>query len=205
LRIGVLGGTFDPIHNGHIEMAKACMEVGGLDLVAFIPAGAPWMKIGQVLAKAQHRNKMTQLAVEGDSRFEVWDLEIGKGDLTFTVDTLEAIGKKRGGGDEYFLLVGADTLERFAEWKKPERILMLASLIVVPRNGLSQGEPRLISSHTFKNPEGLIWAKRPVSDISSTEIRHRVAHALPIDHLVPTNVAKYILQQRLYTEGTVPS
>lgn len=205
MRIGVLGGTFDPVHNGHIGIANACMKAGNLGMVAFVPAGDPWMKKDKLLSPARLRKKMAQLAVEGDPRFEMWDLEVKRRGPTFTVDTLEELSKKRGPGDEYFLIVGADALEQFGEWKHPERILALAKLMAVPRNGFAGKEPAALRNHPAKNPEQLLWVEGPVSDISASQIRKRAADNLPIDHLVPEKVAKFILERHLYRKTAVRS
>lgn len=161
------------------------------------------MKKDKLVSPARFRKKMAQLAAEGDPRFEMWDLEVKRRGPTFTVDTLEEISKKKGSGDEYFLIVGADVLEQFGKWKHPERILALAKLMIVPRDGFAGKEPEALRKHTAKTSEGLVWVEGPVSNISASQIRKRVAENLPIDNLVPEKVAKFILEQQLYTKTSV--
>ena len=193
LRFGVLGGTFDPVHRGHLALARAARDELALDEVLFVPAGQPWRKAGRIVAPASHRLAMLRLALEGEAEFWVETLELGRPGPSYTADTLEALRAARP-DDELFLILGEDALADLPNWVRPGRILELATLAVASRAGVARGaaEPlRGLSERT-------VWLAMPLVPVSATEIRERVRRGLPVDELVPPAVAAYIREQGLY-------
>ncbi len=190
-RIGIFGGTFDPIHNGHLAAAQAALELLGLDRVVFVPAARPPHKTGRRLAAAEHRLTMVNLAVRGNRRFVVSRAEIGRPGPCFTVDTLEGLIPPKG-RDRLHLLIGMDQAEWLDTWKKPERIFALAEIDVLSRPGHS----------TDRIPPR--WRRRvrlveiPGLDISASRIRQMVSRGRSVEYLVPKPVAGYIARHRLY-------
>jgi len=189
VRIGLLGGSFDPPHNGHLLAAGDVFDALSLDRLVFIPAAAQPLKAGLTEAGAPQRLQMTRLQVEGHARFEVDSIEIDRGGLSYTVDTLAALGA-RWPGAELFWLVGADVTHSFAKWRAPERVAALATIVVMVRAGDAAnlaaipGAPKSLETRRI--------------DISSTEIRRRVREGKSIRGFVPDAVAAFIAAERLY-------
>ncbi len=199
MRLGILGGTFDPIHKGHILMAKTALSALGLDKVLFIPAGDPYFKSGlRNVSLAVHRLNMTKLAIEGEPAFEASDMEIAREGQTYTSDTLKELSEKYP-GDELFFILGADTLVQFSTWHEPEKICDLASLAVFGRRDQT-GDERL-SSEIDSLRERFGARIRLVDwdgfETSSTEIRERAARDEAEDE-VPAAVLEYIRGIGLY-------
>jgi len=196
VRLGLFGGSFDPPHVGHLLVASDAFEALELDRIVFVPAGVQPLKVGRAVASAEHRLAMVQLLVGHDPRFVVDPIEINRPGLSFTVDTLAAFAD-RDSEAEMFLLVGADVPRAFARWREPERVMELATVVVLQRGGeLETGDdedPRAID--LMKRLRRL--ATRRV-DISSTEIRQRVRDGLSIRGFVPDAVAEFIAAERLY-------
>jgi nicotinate-nucleotide adenylyltransferase len=189
VRIGLLGGSFDPPHNGHLLAAGDAFDELGLDRLLFIPAATqPLKREGGAVAPAQ-RLAMVRLLVADDPRFLVDAVEIDRGGLSYTVDTLSALAAREPAADR-FLLIGADVLPTFGQWREPERIAELATLVVLRRAGeavdLSQapGTARVLATRRI--------------DISSTEIRRRVREGKSVRGFVPDSVGAYIAAERLY-------
>jgi nicotinate-nucleotide adenylyltransferase len=190
VRIGLLGGSFDPPHNGHLLAAGDVFDALSLDRLVFIPAAAQPLKAGVAEASAAQRLAMTRLLIEGDPRFEVDSIEVDRGGLSYTVDTLAALGA-RWPAAELFWLVGADVTHSFAKWRAPERVAALATVVVMVRAGdaadlaaIPGGAPRSLATRRI--------------DISSTEIRRRVREGKSIRGFVPDAVAAFIAAERLY-------
>jgi len=190
VRIGLLGGSFDPPHLGHLLAAGDAHEALALDRLVFIPAAVQPLKAGQVGASAAQRLAMTQLLVGDDPRFEVSSVEIDRGGLSYTVDTLRTLAAAWPSAELHWL-VGADVLESFAKWKEPVEIMKLATLVVMQRVG---GESAAVTS--LPGRARLLSTRR--IDISSTEIRERVRQKKSIRGFVPDAVAAYISAERLY-------
>ncbi len=188
MRIGVFGGTFDPPHAGHALVAGDACEALALDTVLWIPAARQPLKDAPPLAPAGDRRRMVELAIEGDPRFSVDTVELDRGGLSFTVDTLEALAERRRGA-RLVLLVGADAWASFERWRDPQRILELAEVAVIARAGEN---PRTVSGHT----PTVVTARRV--DVSSTEIRDRVRRGLPLTGFVSDAVREYITASGLY-------
>lgn len=197
-KLGIMGGTFNPIHNGHLEIAHIARRAAGLDEVLFLPDGEPPHKAASTLAPALSRYSMTVLAVWGQEGFRASDLEIRRSGTTYTVDTLKQL-KAVYPGDEIYYIVGADTLYQIEHWSRPQELGGLCSLVVVPRPGSDEAALRRQAEHVRQALNlRLILAEESGPDVSSTTIRERVARGESIASLVPQLVADYIAQHGLY-------
>jgi nicotinate-nucleotide adenylyltransferase len=196
--IGVLGGTFDPIHHGHLAIAEEARETLGLERVLVIPAADPPHKPGRPVSAGEDRLAMTRLAVEGNPALVVDDLEVGRGGLSYSVDTLEALCA-RGLTDLWFIL-SSEALAGFPAWREPDRILDLCRLAVVPRAGAAPLDPTWVRA-TFAGREDRVrFIDGPPLPISGSVIRRRVAAGRSVRYLVPEPVARYIADHHLYSE-----
>jgi nicotinate-nucleotide adenylyltransferase len=184
MRIGVFGGTFDPIHVGHLAIAQAALDTADLDRVVFVPARRSPLKSRGPAATEEDRLAMLEAAVKGEPRFSVSRAELDRPEPSYTVDTLEAL---KGEGD-LFLILGSDALAELAKWRSPERIRELASLLVARRPGAP--EPRAAS--------GARSFDAPCLDISSRELRARASRGLSLRYLVPDDVWRHIERRGLY-------
>jgi nicotinate-nucleotide adenylyltransferase len=189
VRLGLFGGSFDPPHIGHLLTAGDALEALALDKLVFIPAAVQPLKVGRAAAAPEHRLAMVRYMADDDPRFDVDSIEIERPGLSFTVDTLAAYAARYPDA-ERFLIVGADILPTFHQWRSPERIAELATIAVLKR---MDGTPdlRSIPGRTVLLPTRRL-------DISSTEIRERVRDGRTIRGFVPEAVAAYITAQRLY-------
>jgi len=189
VRIGILGGTFDPPHHGHLLAAGDAFEALELDRLLFMPTAVQPLKAGRDGASVSDRLEMVKLLVGDDPRFEVSEVETARGGLSYTVDTLRTLTAEWPGAN-LFWLVGADVPKSFAKWREPDRIVQLATIVVLQRSNeapdlsLMPGTPRFIPTRRI--------------DISSTEIRERVKSGKSIRGFVPESVAAYIAAHRLY-------
>ncbi len=190
-RIGIFGGTFDPIHLGHLIAARQAAENLGLDQVVFIPAGQPPHKGGEKLSPARDRYQMVRLAVRGDDLFRVSDIEIRSKNASYTVNTLKALKSKYKTAG-LFLLLGMDQAVLLSTWKEPQKLFDLATVCVLSRPGFTRNK---VESRWRKMLRFL-----PVSqvDISATAIRDRVRRSQPIRNLVPESVSRYIKNKKIY-------
>lgn len=199
-RIGVIGGTFDPIHLGHLLAAEQFREQCGLDEVRFVLAATSPFKIEERAIDAKHRWEMLQLAVGGNPAFRADDRELRRGGTSYTVDTLREIQSEHPGAELNFLM-GADSLVDFAKWREPSEICRLAFIAVVARGGWP--EPDLSRLTPFLPPDQLLHPSKhliamPQCEISSTRIRQSVAQRRSIRYQVPPAVSAYIDQHQLY-------
>ncbi|HZD71585.1 MAG TPA: nicotinate-nucleotide adenylyltransferase [Actinomycetes bacterium] len=193
-RLGIMGGTFDPIHHGHLVAAEEARWQFRLDQVLFIPTGQPWQKpVG--LSPAEDRYLMTVIATASNPAFAVSRVEIDHAGPTYTVDTLRRLQAELDPGTRLYFITGADAVLQILTWKNGEEVLELAELIAATRPGydLSKLAERLPSAtdrvHTMEIP---------MLAISSTEIRARVARGAPVQYLLPESVAGYLTKRRLY-------
>lgn len=191
MRIGVFGGTFDPPHVGHLLLAADACDALSLQRLIFVPAAAQPFKVETpAVAAPKDRLEMISLATRGDSRYAVEDTEIRREGLSYTVDTLEEIARNNAGAD-LFLLIGQDTLSGFNGWKQPDRIRQLATLAVMERaDGSGSGQP--------PSSDGVVAISTRRVDVSSTEIRKRLADGKSIRGFVPEPVERYIAARGLY-------
>jgi nicotinate-nucleotide adenylyltransferase len=197
-RIGIMGGSFDPIHIAHLIMAESAREALSLDLVLFVPAGSQPLKSGKYVTPAQHRLAMVELAIAGNPHFAISSVDMDRPGPSYTVDTVAALRQEWGGpGVEMWFIVGADSLSTFPMWRDPNGILVHARLAVVRRPGV---EPDILAlrAEIPLLEERLDWVDAPLIDISGTDIRRRVAADLSIRYRVPDAVRDYIEANRLY-------
>lgn len=193
-RLGVMGGTFDPIHVGHLVAASEVAHVMRLDRVMFVPTGQPWQK--ERYSDPEDRYMMTVLGVTHDSRFVVSRAELDRRGPTYTVDTMGVLSDFHGSGTDLLFIVGADAAMRLDTWNRIEELAELAELVAVTRPGTDLGalEPE-------PGWPKLNIVEMPGIDISATDIRARVRAGRPIDYLVPPPVTRYIRERGLYLES----
>ncbi|MFB9235895.1 nicotinate-nucleotide adenylyltransferase [Plantactinospora siamensis] len=190
-RVGVMGGTFDPIHNGHLVAASEVADRFGLDEVVFVPTGQPWQKADEVVTSAEDRYLMTVIATASNPGFHVSRVDVDRSGPTYTVDTLRDIRSEFGRKAQLFFITGADALEKILSWKDAEQMFELAHFIGVTRPGFE-----LSAAHLPEDAVSLVQV--PAMAISSTDCRRRVAAGKPIWYLVPDGVVQYIAKRRLY-------
>ncbi|HTX47222.1 MAG TPA: nicotinate-nucleotide adenylyltransferase [Solirubrobacteraceae bacterium] len=196
MRVGILGGTFNPPHLGHLICAQEAYLQLGLDCVMLIPARTPPHKPVEDEPGAEHRYELCRSAVDGDPRFEVSDVEIRRAGTSFTVDTLEELNS-RTPDNELFLIVGGDVAAGLPSWHRPERVLELARLAVAKRRGTARERvERALES--LPGGDRAAYFRMPRIGISSTMIRRRVRAREPITYLTPDPVASYIDRHQLY-------
>jgi nicotinate-nucleotide adenylyltransferase len=196
--LGVLGGTFDPIHYGHLAIAEDVRETLGLERLWLVPAARPPHKPGRPITPAEHRLAMVELAVVGNPSLAVGAMEIERGGDSFTVDTLEAL-RSDGEGDVWFVL-SAEALAGFDAWRSPSRILDLARLAVVPRGTSGGANAAWVARHFPGREDRVRFLPGPLLPISGSVVRRRVAAGRSIRYLVPDPVARYIADHALYSE-----
>ena len=204
MNIGVLGGTFDPIHNGHLLLAEAVRARLNLAETLFVPAGRPWLKIDNPISSAEHRAEMVRLAIADRPYFKLEAMEVGRPAPSYTVDTIAELKARLGIGDELFFILGADNLVELPLWREPSRLITMCHLVVVPRPDYSLPDLKALEAIIPGLSQRVMLMDKPEIDISASAIRGRVARGLSIDHLVPESVERYIKQHRLYkTVGAI--
>ena len=192
-RLGVMGGTFDPIHYGHLVTAEEALVQFALDAVVFVPTGQPWMKQGREVSPAEDRYLMTVIATASNPRFRVSRVEIDRDGPTYTVDTLSDLHAELPDAELYFI-TGADALAQILSWRDVDRVFRYAHFIGVTRPGYELGDDHL--------PEGsATLVEVPAMAISSTDCRTRVAAGRPVWYLVPDGVVQYISKRNLYRQS----
>ena len=199
-KIGVLGGTFDPIHLGHLIMAEDIREKLGLGEVLFIPAGRPWLKLKEEkpISAADHRLAMVRLAVASNPHFKVSTMEIDRPGLSYSIDTILELKAKPGAGAEIYFIVGPDALAEFPKWKEPAQLMGICQVVGIGRPKHTQVDLRKLERSVPGASQRIVLVDVPQIEISSTDIRRRVAQGLSIRYLVPEAVEKYIAEHRLY-------
>ena len=198
MKTGVLGGTFDPIHKGHLAVVEEVRSRLNLDEVLFIPVGHPWRKAGSPILPAEHRVEMVRLAIADRPSFRVSTIEVDREGPSYTIDTLEELRSGLGNGDEIFFIVGWDSLADLSSWKAPERVIQLCRLVAVPRPGYFPPDLKSLEDVIPGLSERAILLDGPEVDVSASQIRERVARGLPISGLVPGAVEQYIREHGLY-------
>jgi nicotinate-nucleotide adenylyltransferase len=200
MRIGVFGGTFDPVHFGHLILAEQCREQARLDEVWFVPAPRPPHKAEQELTRFEQRVEMLALALAGNPAFRIDEIEKERTGPSFTVDTLAAF-QTRHPGDEFFLLVGSDTLEDLAHWHDPIGVLRRAGLVVMLRPGhalVPAEELRTAVQLADDVPLPMEVVETPLIDIASRDLRRRAAQGKSLRYFLPRGVEAYIHDKQLY-------
>jgi nicotinate-nucleotide adenylyltransferase len=191
-RLGVMGGTFDPIHNGHLVAASEVGHFFALDEVIFVPTGQPWQKEGRKVSPAEDRYLMTVIATAANPRFSVSRVDIDRPGETYTIDTLRDLRVERPDA-EFFFITGADALARMISWRDADELFMLAHFVGCTRPGHQLSDAELPDDRV-----SLIEV--PALAISSTECRVRVRAGEPIWYLVPDGIVQYISKRRLYRD-----
>jgi nicotinate-nucleotide adenylyltransferase len=197
--VGLLGGTFDPIHNGHLAIARRVRDALGLAGVIFIPAGMPPHKPGQLVSPGVDRAAMIALAIAPDPRLSLSTMELDRPGPSYTADTLAGLADLAEGQLLEFIL-SSEAFAGFPTWHEPGRILELARLAVVPRAGARPVDTGWLDAQLPAWRDRVDFVDGPLVDVSASVIRDRVRAGLPIDGLVPQAVADYIAAHRLYTE-----
>jgi nicotinate-nucleotide adenylyltransferase len=193
-RIGVMGGTFDPIHHGHLVAASEVADRFDLAEVVFVPTGAPWQKTARAVSPAEDRYLMTVIATSADPRFTVSRVDIDRGGPTYTIDTLRDLQAGYGPEVELWFITGADALGAILSWRDAEQVMAMAHFVGCTRPGHPLADPGLPGARVS-------LVEIPALAISSTDCRERVAKGRPVRYLVPDGVVQYIAKRRLYRDG----
>lgn len=218
IRLGILGGSFNPVHNGHLAIARQTRNLIPLDQILFVPAGDPPHKLTGTLAPAKDRYEMVRLAIASDPTFAVSDVEINRPGKSYTLDTIRRLRQQYGASTRLFFLIGLDAFLDFPTWREPATLLTLCSFVVISRPGISF---RSLASMTLfpaipeeslaaldagrrskleipLSDHQLICVHVPPTHVSASDIRHRVRQAQSVTDLLPASVESYIIQHHLY-------
>ncbi len=199
-RIGVFGGTFDPIHLGHLILAEQCREQAALDAVWFVPSARPPHKLARPLTPFAQRVEMLALAVAGNQAFHIDQLEKDRPGPSFTVDTLDDLHREHP-DVEFLLLLGSDTLDDLPNWREPQRIVERTTLLIVVRPGHPVAPAAQLETALRLTSEVMLHqqvVEMPLIDIASCDLRRRAAAGQSLRYLVPRAVEHYIMEKRLY-------
>jgi nicotinate-nucleotide adenylyltransferase len=194
MRLGIYGGTFDPVHYGQLLAAEQCREQCRLDQLWFVPAASPPHKQDATITAGERRAEMLELAVAGMPQFAVNRIELQRQGPSYTVDTLAQL-QDEDAGRELFLLIGADSVDEFPTWREPQRIAALATLVVINRGRTAPDLTRLAECCGSREP---IVVPMPGIDLSATDIRQRVRSGQSIRFMTPRAVEAYLHEHRLY-------
>ncbi len=194
-KIGIMGGTFNPIHNGHVALADAAYKTFSLDKVLFMPSGNSYMK--QHVLDNSKRVSMVSKAIESISYFELSTIEVERFGNTYTSKTLQQLTQQNP-DVQYYFIMGADSLFHIEKWKDPEIIFQLSTLICMVRDDYNMADIKKKGAELAQRGADILYLNMPKIDISSTDIRNRVKLHQSISELVPEKVEKYILQEHLY-------
>jgi nicotinate-nucleotide adenylyltransferase len=204
VRIGVLGGTFDPVHRGHLLLADGAARAASLDKVLFMPTNIQPFKQGARVSDDADRLEMLRLALADDERFGVTDIELRLGGVSYTIDSLRRLRAEYGGEDEatWFFIVGADMFLSLGKWREPDSLLREFSFVVGRRPGYREEETEAAAERYRKNyGTEIVTADNTWADVSSTEIRRRAAAGEDLADLTPAPVVRYLEERRLYGLG----
>lgn len=196
--LGIFGGSFNPIHMGHLILAEHIREELKLDKIIFIPAGNPPHKNIGNLELAHHRYNMVELAIENNPFFSISDIELKREGISYTSDTLAGI-KEQYPDEELFFILGSDSIIQFPSWHRIDKIFELAGIVVAKRPNVPQAElDNKVNEFTEKYNARIIFSKAPYIEISSSEIRNRIKQGLSVRYMVPETVDEYIHNNNLY-------
>ena len=196
IRLGVLGGTFDPVHIGHLALAEQAREQLELERVLWVPSGDPWRKADRAVTPAEHRAAMVRLAIEGHASYELSLAEIERSGPSYSIETLAELQRNEPGSELFFLL-GLDALEDLPNWREPARLIELATLAVAARGGrrpAAEELDRLVPGLSKR----VVWLEMPHIDVSATELRRLAAEGAALRDRTPASVEAYIREHRLY-------
>jgi len=198
MRVGILGGTFDPPHIAHLIIAELARVRLELDKVIFIPAGEPWMKSARIVTSADGRVEMVSLAISSNPAFSLSLIEVNRTGPTYTIDTIEQLSGEVGYDVGLFLLLGWDSAAELPSWKAPDRITKMARIVVFPRPGFTKPEPEDLEKAMPGIAERMVYMDEPYLGISSTCIRQRIREGKSVRYLVPDKVGQYIDEHNQY-------
>jgi len=200
-RIGILGGTFDPPHVGHLWLATLAADAIGLDRVLFMPAAQPPHKGGRLVTSAADRLLMTRLAVAGDDAFDLTIIEMERPGPSYTIDSVVELQRTYGTDASLYLLMAADSLAQIDTWRQPDELLDRIEWVVGPRPGAPAPERSTLEARFGEKAGRIHLLEGPSLDVSSTQIRRRVAAGQAIRYLVPRGIEELIVDRRLYRRG----
>jgi len=199
--IGIMGGTFDPIHVGHLAIAEEARDALGLERILFVPAGQPPHKPVEAVTAAAHRVAMVELAIADNEAFGLSRIEVDRPGPSYTAETVAEIRRAEeaaGRVPDLTLVLSVETFKELPDWHEPERLLAAARLAVVPREGYPAPDPGWLNDHFPGQEDRVDFLEGPRLGLSSTALRDRVAHRRSIRYLVPADVARYIDAHHLY-------
>ena len=199
MNIGVLGGTFDPIHLGHLVVAEEVKARLDLAEILFVPAGQPWLKMSSPILAAEHRVQMVCLALGGKPYFKLSTMEIERAGPSYSIDTIAELKGQLGAEDKLFFILGWDNLAQLPQWREPARLVKICHLVAVPRVGYPAPDLDSLEAIIPGLSQATILLDTPHIDITASAIRNRVAQGLSIRDLVPEAVERYIREHGLYT------
>ena len=200
MNLGIFGGTFDPVHTGHLIIAQEAAARVGLDQVWFVPTGLPWLKAGTRISRSHHRMEMVRLAIRSNPVFKLSSVEVDRPGPSYTVDTLTALQEGEARGDNLFFILGMDSLEALHRWRQPERLFELCTLVGVSRPEHQGFDPATLDGIYPGASRMVTIVDGPNIGISGAQVRRRVAEGLPITYWVPAPVDEYIYKNGLYQE-----
>jgi nicotinate-nucleotide adenylyltransferase len=202
MRVGIFGGTFDPIHLGHLAVARSIQSSLGLDNVIFVPAGQPWLKADTPVSRVKDRVQMLRLALARRRAFELSTIEADRPGPSYTVDTMETLQRQLGSDADLFFLLGSDALMDIAKWKEPQRLIQLCQLVAFARPGFGLPTMEALEAAAPGISLRVVFVEVPQVNIRATDIRRRIAEGRSIQRLVPRAVERYILERGLYKTGS---
>jgi nicotinate-nucleotide adenylyltransferase len=202
-KIGVLGGTFDPVHNGHLAIADEALKEGGLSEVIFMPAGKPYFKLLTAISPGEDRMQMLKLAIAGQAKYSLSLMELEREGPSYAVDSIASIKERVPARDQVFFILGWDALVNLPLWHQAKRLIKICRIIAAPRPGYARPDLSQIEKKLPGLSGRCILMEKPLNDISSTNIRAKAAAGLPIDEWVPAGVGKYIREKGLYIQNNL--
>jgi nicotinate-nucleotide adenylyltransferase len=202
MRMGVFGGTFDPIHLGHLAVARSIQATLSLDKVIFVPAGQPWLKAGTPVSSVNDRVEMLRLAIARQKAFVLSTLEAERPGPSYSVDTMETLRRQSGSDSVLFFLLGSDALMDIAKWKEPRRLIQICQLVAFARPGFGLPTMDALEAAVPGLTERVVFVEVPQVNIRATDIRSRIAEGRSIKRLVPRAVERYILEHGLYNAAS---
>jgi nicotinate-nucleotide adenylyltransferase len=211
-KVGLLGGTFDPVHNGHLQLGRSVLSLCGFDKVLFIPAACPPHKDDQDVGAIEHRLQMLKLAIGGTGSFEISEIEISRQKISYTIDTIEELKQTGDHHSSYYFIIGFDAISEIESWHRWQELLYSTNFIVAVRPGFSLKEiehllerngfspDRSVNDRWFcdRSANEILFLTNEIAAVSSTDVRARIAAGQSWQTLVPSAVADYIIEERLY-------
>jgi nicotinate-nucleotide adenylyltransferase len=198
MKIGVLGGTFDPIHNGHLAIAEEARAYLNLNEVIFLPAGQPWMKSDRSISPARHRTAMLALALQARPYFKSSTIEIEHQGPSYSINSIAELKAQAVEPTDWYFILGWDNLSKIPQWREPAKLIAMCFLAAVPRPGYERPNMKKLEAALPGISKKVILMDKPRLEISATDIRNKVAQGIPISGLVPEAVEKYIRENGLY-------